>query len=67
MWGEARAGNGGRFRRAPRRSADPREPALLLILEPNVPPTLLVRGVNGATGLGLPEILELPQAAPFFP
>jgi hypothetical protein len=39
---------------------DPREPALLLNLEPNVPHTLLVRGVNGTTGLGLLEILELP-------
>jgi hypothetical protein len=39
---------------------DPREPALLLTLEPNVPHTVLVRGVNGTTGLGLLEILELP-------
>ncbi|MCB1771106.1 MAG: cadherin-like domain-containing protein [Candidatus Competibacteraceae bacterium] len=39
---------------------DPREPALLLTLEPHVPHTLLVRGVNGATGLALLEILEVP-------
>jgi len=39
---------------------DPREPALLLTLDPNVPYTVLVRGVDGTTGLGLLEILELP-------
>jgi hypothetical protein len=39
---------------------DPREPALLLTLDPNTPYTVLVRGVDGTTGLGLLEILELP-------
>ncbi|MCB1769601.1 MAG: VCBS repeat-containing protein, partial [Candidatus Competibacteraceae bacterium] len=39
---------------------DPREPALLLTLDPNTPYTVLVRGVDGTTGLVLLEILELP-------
>ncbi|MCB1776353.1 MAG: hypothetical protein KDI50_02845, partial [Candidatus Competibacteraceae bacterium] len=39
---------------------DPREPALLLTLDPYTPYTVLVRGVDGTTGLALLEILELP-------
>jgi hypothetical protein len=40
--------------------AYPQEAALLLTLDPRVPYTVLVRGVNGTTGLALLEILELP-------
>ncbi|MCB1776336.1 MAG: hypothetical protein KDI50_02760 [Candidatus Competibacteraceae bacterium] len=44
--------------------SDPREAALLITLDPNVPYTLLVDGVNSNTGIALVEILDPDVATP---